>query len=68
MRFFDDHTAQYKGELPPTRQVASKGLIASAATESLSIQHLGAEDQGVAAGKGVCYWGSQSKQPPPSSL
>lgn len=49
---FDDHTTQYKENLPPsTLQVASKGLIASAATESLSIQHLGGEDQ--AAGRGV---------------
>ncbi len=53
MRFFDDHTAQYKEELPPnTTQVASKGLIASAASESLSIQHLGGGDQGVAAVRG----------------
>lgn len=38
----EDHTAQYKEELPPNAgQVASKGLIASAASESLSIQHLG---------------------------
>lgn len=46
----EDHTAQYKEKLPPNKwQVASKGLIASAATESLSIQHLG----GVAAGEGL---------------
>lgn len=53
---FDDHTAQYKEKLPPnTWQVASKGLIASAVTESLSIQHLGgggSEDQAVAARRG----------------
>lgn len=37
---FDDHTAQYKENLiPNVGQVACKELIASAATESLSIQH-----------------------------
>lgn len=52
----DDHTAQYKEKLPlNTWQVASKGLIASAATESLSIQQLWGEDQGLSAGNGMLF-------------
>lgn len=53
---FDDHTAQYKENLiPNVGQVACKELIASAATESLSIQHEAGEL--LEEGGGAHYWG-----------
>lgn len=65
--FFDDHTAQYKKKLPSNAwQVASKGLISSAVTESLSIQHLAVgENQGAAAGGAVVIGLCGQSAPPP---
>lgn len=65
-RGFDDQTAQYREKLFPNGlQAASKGLIAIAATESLSIQHLGMRIRVVAAGMGVVTgFCSQSSLPP----
>lgn len=58
------HSKKKKKTLAYTRQAASKGLIASAVTKSLSLQHLKREGVGMQwLGEGG-YRTTQSEQPP----